>query len=115
MLGRRTFADATSSDLQSSGVGAACVSNCFSAGRFDCIRVCVFDSRGAVSFLGARSESGGADHVVVKVTALPAAAPSADLRKEVDAIGEKQIDALHHMFKQVSSSMCASLSVVCSL
>ena len=67
------------------------------------------------SFLGSRLKSQGADHVVVKVTALPAAPPKAALRKEVDAIGEKQTDALHSMFKQViASRMCSLDAFVCT-
>ena len=70
--------------------------------------------RSAASFLGSRLKSQGADHVVVKVTALPAAAPNAALRREVDAIGEKQIDALHHLFKQVHAfHMCLLVLLSC--
>lgn len=70
--------------------------------------------RSAASFLGSRLKSQGADHVVVKVTALPAAAPNAALRKEVDAIGEKQTDALHRLFKQVNALyMCSFVLLSC--
>lgn len=113
-IGRRTFADAGSLELQSDGIAAGCLF-CrvfalldYTSLMFLCGR------RSAASFLGSRLKSQGADHVVVKVTALPAAAPNAALRKEVDAIGEKQTDALHRLFKQVNAlHMCSFVLLSC--
>ena len=104
-IGRRTFADAGSLDLQSCVPTSSKFASCmFLLGR-----------RAATSFLGSRVKSQGADHVVVKVTALPAAPPKAALKKEVGAIGEKQTDALHGMFKQViASRMCSLDASVCT-
>lgn len=82
----RTFADSAPVKLQSDG-------------NF------VGHKRVASSFLAAGAGPSSTDHVVVKVTAVPAATPDAALRKEVDAIGERQMDALRRMFEQASANL----------
>lgn len=57
------------------------------------------------SFVAARSERPSTDHVVVKVTAVPAKMRGAAMKKELSAIGERQTDALQRMFKQATVNL----------
>ena len=113
-IDRRTVADAGSLELHSDGVAVGCLSAVLIALLDFTSLMLLCGRRSAASFLGSRLKSQGADHVVVKVTALPAAAPNAALRKEVDAIGGKQTDALHRLFKQVHAfHMCSFVLLWC--
>ena len=103
--------DAGSLELHSDGIAVGCLFAVLIALLDFTSLMLLCGRRSAASFLGSRLKSQGADHVVVKVTALPAAAPNDALRKEVYAIGEKQSEALHHVFKQVCARHVCSVVI----